>query len=364
MNNAIRLLSRTAIILFFYALAQGKTDADPIPNTFDKNMVQFIFESTDGTNFSPVGTCFAINIPTPFHMRPHKNFLGVPIVNVPRRRINFLYFVTAKHVLFGEDGTLRSNLVIRLSSVSSGITWSKLSSEVTNDVRIITNADASVDVAVIAFKQDVFTKITRGLINKPPEDFKPTVKFACLAPEQISTKDIIRKLSVREGEDMFFVGLFTQFFGKNENAPICRFGRLSMISDEKIPWGKEGPQDLYLMETEAFGGNSGSPAFFFFDSGHKAGHTQLILAGVVKGYFFNPSEIMMMNSRVTPVSTQNVGIAAIVPAYQIYDILYSKEEQQYRTEVESAVFFDETHNSVLRFLDRIWSAFLPTTYQM
>ncbi len=44
----------------------------------------------------------------------------------------------------------------------------------------------------------------------------------------------LKKLGITEGDDMFFVGLFTPFYGSKENLPICRFGHLAMLPDEAI----------------------------------------------------------------------------------------------------------------------------------
>ena len=60
-----------------------------------------------------------------------------------------------------------------------------------------------------------------------------------------------------------------------------------MLTDEKISADKDGPQEYYLVETQVFGGNSGSAAMFYFDERRNPRDTKLLLAGVVKGYFFN-----------------------------------------------------------------------------
>jgi hypothetical protein len=111
-----------------------------------------------------------------------------------------------------------------------------------------------------------------------------------------------------------------------------------MLTDEEIPWGNEGPENLYLMETQAFGGNSGSPAFFSFNNARNGGHPSVLLAGVVKGYFRDWSELQLINSSVTPYSSQHMGITAIVPAHYLYEILFSDEEKRFRSAVFKASF--------------------------
>jgi hypothetical protein len=167
------------------------------------------------------------------------------------------------------------------------------------------------------------------------------LKLGWFPAKLIADKSLVKKRRIREGDEMFFVGLFTPFFGDHENIPICRFGRLAMLTDEKIPWGSEGAQNLYLMETGAFGGNSGSPVFFYFRNNRAprflatsptAHHGPLLLAGVVKGYFRDWSQVMQTNSAVIEMSAQNMGVAAVVPAYYLHEILFSPEEKKFRSE--------------------------------
>ena len=147
---------------------------------------------------------------------------------------------------------------------------------------------------------------------------------------------------------MFFVGLFVPLYGSNENLPICRFGRLAMLPNEPFNFANEGLANLYLMETEAFGGNSGSPAFFYFPPSRRGppvvnfpwtGKRSLLLAGVVKGYFYDYSKVLLLNSTAaTPVTTQHLGVTAIVPAYYIHDMLFSPDEKQARENGFKATF--------------------------
>jgi hypothetical protein len=48
--------------------------------------------------------------------------------------------------------------------------------------------------------------------------------------------------------------------GTRRNYPVIRFGRVAMITEEKVKFG-DYEADLYLVETGSYGGNSGSPAW-------------------------------------------------------------------------------------------------------
>lgn len=160
------------------------------------------------------------------------------------------------------------------------------------------------------------------------------IDFQFIPDEMMTTKAGFPELHISEGSDVFFSGLFAQFIGQNRNYPITRFGRVAMMPDEKIPWqDAEGRPlemvDLYLLETQSFGGNSGSPVFFYLGSDRVPGSIVLgspviKLAGVIKGTFRDASPLVMANQNVIPLSLQNVGIAAVVPSYHLHEILFSE----------------------------------------
>ncbi len=71
-------------------------------------------------------------------------------------------------------------------------------------------------------------------------------------------REDFKKLNIREGTEVFFTGLFVPYSGYERMYPIVRFGRVSLVTEEKIKW-KDQLMDLYLIESGSFGGNSGSP---------------------------------------------------------------------------------------------------------
>lgn len=117
--------------------------------------------------------------------------------------------------------------------------------------------------------------------------------------------------------------------GQKKNQPIFRFGRVALVSDEKIEWQetKGLPSkllDLYLMEFFSFGGNSGSPVFFQPTSEPNFGHDDdqhphIYLAGLVSGSYHD-KEIFLPDTYLS----QNMGIAAVIPSYKLFEILHSK----------------------------------------
>lgn len=352
-NKKIRLYRWLLALLLLIAMGVATAEASPIPVNFDKSAVQFVFTkiSDTDTNYYPGGTCFTVEVTKNHrpknvfrwvleHMPPPFCFFGKSTIAYHTR-----YFVTAKHVLFDENGNLRPRLYMRTDSQSGGIMYIPLNSDITSgNVRMITHHDKSVDLAAFTVAYPLSQASSNAMAAKSPVQ----AKLSWLDSSLIVDTNKLKKFDIKEGDDMFFVGLFTPFYGSSENLPICRFGHLSMLPDEPVPWGNEGPQRLYLMETEAFGGNSGSPAFFSFNEGYGARRFQelkehkpffsishdskIIFAGVVKGYFADWSQVRMVNSTVTPISSQNTSVAVIVPGTYLQEMLFSREENERRNE--------------------------------
>jgi hypothetical protein len=105
-----------------------------------------------------------------------------------------------------------------------------------------------------------------------------------------------------------------------------------MLPEEKISFAG-ADIEAYLVETFAFGGNSGSPVFFYLGSDRYAGSMVLgppiiKVAGVMKGFFSDVEPVKVaqaasIGNQIVPVSIGNAGIAVVVPAQKIEDILHS-----------------------------------------
>jgi hypothetical protein len=154
-----------------------------------------------------------------------------------------------------------------------------------------------------------------------------------LPEDMLGSTDDIQKLHIGVGTDMFFTGMFTPFLGEQKSYPIVRFGKLAMIPDEKIKFGGIATEG-YLMEAFSFGGNSGSPVFFYLSADNTPGMMMLgppviKIAGVMKGFFGDIEPIGLLQpptavpNQGIPVSQGNTGIALVVPAKFIKEILDS-----------------------------------------
>jgi hypothetical protein len=102
---------------------------------------------------------------------------------------------------------------------------------------------------------------------------------------------------------------------------------VALVTNEKIEWDGQN-MNLYLIEAGSYGGNSGSPVFFFLGSDREPGSLKLgspilKLAGVMQGTFLDAQEIRVVDTAKTTISLSNMGIAAVVPAYELKEILDS-----------------------------------------
>lgn len=262
-----------------------------------KKSVSFIFVPEGVDKLKPNGTGFFIGV---------KNEENENIFNV--------YFVTAKHVLKDKNGNYLAEIVLRLNKKDGN---SQLIKITLKDVQIFEHTDKDVDVA---------------LFNCLPDQNVFDFKF--IPNSLIANKEVVEKNEIAEGDEVFFTGLFTSHIGQKRNQPIIRFGKVALISDEKIEWKeKDKPakfMDLYLLECQSFGGNSGSPVFFQLNPMRKPGQISLggpviFLAGLMMGSFLSGNQIQITETITNLISLQNVGIAAVTPADKLYEILFSEE---------------------------------------
>jgi len=297
----IRLLvTIVVLILVQYVFGGGSAMAGPIPPEV-KSVVVFIFVEREG-KLIPNGTAFLVGV---------KNLSEPTIFSV--------YLVTARHVLCKPDTTeFLEKVYVRVNRKDGGSEVGTIPIKVTGDNKtVFVHGDPSVDIAAIPFLPDL-----------------KRFDFKFLPDELITTQKDYDSLKIREGSDVFFTGLFTPYPGSEKNYPVVRFGRVALVTDEKIEWqGKQ--MSLYLIEAGSYGGNSGAPVFFYLGSDRDPGSLivgppVLKLAGIMQGTFRDAQEIKVIETKRIPISLSNMGIAAIVPAYKLHDLLFSEELKRQR----------------------------------
>ncbi len=262
-----------------------------------KETVGFVYVAdTNGTPI-PYGTGF---------------FVGVKMANATNNAY-VVYFVTAKHVFRTPDNSSwLPSVFLRLNKRDGTSEFGRipLVTEAKGKT-VYTHEDDSVDIAVIP-----------ALPDQTVYDYK------FIPDEFLVTSNEVQQLKIAEGSDIFFTGLFTHYPGRDRNHPIVRFGRVALFTNEKLDWQGQSA-NLLLVETGAYGGNSGSPVFFYLGADREPnvlGLAPIIkLAGVMKGCYLDNREIKVTDVRKIPFSQSNIGIAAVVPAQLLRDILFGKE---------------------------------------
>lgn len=227
------------------------------------------------------------------------------------------YLVSAKHVFMDQStGKFYTRFWVRVNRFHGGAELVKIELSDPDSQIYRHPTDGTVDIVVLP----VF-------IDQKIYDYK------AIPEDVLTSREEFHQLRIAEGSDVFFTGLFVSFQGQQKNYPIVRFGRVAMVTDEKIPWREPGARDsvlldLYLIETMSFGGNSGAPVFFYLGADREPGILNigapvLKLAGIMKGSFDQRNPIGLVQMNAIAVSQENIGIAAVVPAYLLHEILFS-----------------------------------------
>ena len=120
------------------------------------------------------------------------------------------------------------------------------------------------DIAYIGeYTQDMWIHHPDGddlaIIPLDPEATRAKLRF--VSTEMFITKEIIQKEQIGAGDDVFMVGRFIGYDGKQKNEPTARFGNLSISSSALIEHPRGYNQESFLIETRSLAGYSGSPVF-------------------------------------------------------------------------------------------------------
>jgi hypothetical protein len=250
------------------------------------------------------------------------------------KKLTYSYLVTAKHVLKDEKGNDFARIYLRLNTLKGDAQFVPLDLLPSGQKVVHVHPDPTVDIAVVP-----------ALPSQAMFDFK------VIPDDMLSTKETFNEFKIAEGSEVFFLGLFTTYYGEHKNVPIFRFGRVAMFPDDPIAWinyagQPEQKAELYLIETQSYGGNSGSPVFFALGSAERAPPGVLLLnaspllklAGIMRGRFNDTHPalgLLQTPTGSTPVTLPNIGIAAVTPSYFLHDILFSDELKKLRADKPS-----------------------------
>lgn len=241
-------------------------------------------------------------------------FVEVPInAEVPQ-----IYAVTARHVI--ENIHANTPIHIRVNNFDGSIEYleAKKKNWVLSD---------KTDIAVISFEK------------------KSNHKIQAIPCKMLATDAIIRREETGIGDEIFFVGLFSEHYGQEHNLPVVRFGNISLMPAEKLSVRVAEDSIIsvngYLVEAMSWPGHSGSPVFIYYPFDREPGTSrvavfplkepdplsgteQFKLLGLVSAHYPIEQEVKM--SDTIPKEQrgriyEQAGMAVVIPAQGIIDTL-------------------------------------------
>jgi hypothetical protein len=239
-----------------------------------------------------------------------------------------LYVVTAKHVLRGME-----HPVLRVNVAEGGVDY------LTTDRASWVGHPDGDDLAVCQIEIEYGKYSMRCAFV---EDFVDYRKNSLLYP----------------GDEVFMVGRFFSHEGKQQNAPSVRFGNISMLAMETMKTFEDYDQRTFLVEQRSLPGYSGSPVFVFLDPSqprpplwmvaiNRAGKINLEttgpwLLGVDWVHIQNYEEVLESTAPkkiAVPLRyvKVNTGMAGVIPAWRIADIINSEEFVMYRRKEDQRI---------------------------
>ena len=267
------------------------------------------------------------------------------LIHVPSRHEGWVhvYAITNKHVL---DGGCQ---VLRLNTMDGGME------------------------TVTTQRDSWFDHPDRYDVSVLPIEMGEQLKWSSVGIGEFITRDVIDDYRIGPGDETFLIGRLITPWGQQRNNPAVRFGNISMMADPAEPArGYSGvDQESFFVECRSLSGFSGSPVFVSttrtYDaedhipaalqptpsepsegSGGQGLRTQIImtsgtwgpwLLGLDWGHLqlwkpvYERDQVTKTDYRVE----QNTGIAYVLPAWHILDLLNERELVIQRTKEDDEI---------------------------
>ena len=245
---------------------------------------------------------------------PEPEYLGTAfIVGVAGKWGNaYTHAVTAKHVADSVDG---QSYLIGVNFKDGEMGWFGSSLKWWSHP---TESD-TVDVAVTVFTPT------------------PRMDVEYISETVFATDKRIKQYNIGVGDEVNVVGLFTGFSGSQKHIPVVRTGNIAMMPSDKLPVNG-GETEVYLVEGRSIGGLSGSPVFVRHtvsipgvaatgEPQQISGVSQLHFLGLMHGHWD-----LKIGTDVMQAEAVNMGIAIVIPAQKILEVLYHPELVALRAE--------------------------------
>jgi hypothetical protein len=166
-------------------------------------------------------------------------------------------------------------------------------------------------------------------------------RFSVISTDGFMTRAIMAQIPLRHGDELFMVSRYLGHPGDSDVEPIVRFGTLAKSRPITID-----NQESFLAEMRSLSGHSGSPTFVFFygmqarlgaDSDDKLPKPAVYFMGLDWGH--PPQRRPIIEPGRGPVAgglyvNDNSGIACVVPAWKVTELLNQEDFVNARREIE------------------------------
>lgn len=166
------------------------------------------------------------------------------------------------------------------------------------------------------------------------------------------SEELVERMKIGPGDDVFMVGRFTGYDGRSKNLPTVRFGNISKMPYEPIYQPQRGiSQESFLVEMRSVSGYSGSPVIVritpFYrnleDSVKKDYGDHLL--GVDWGHVYAYEAIRDLDDKKHPDGWRvrsNSNMTAVVPAWKLRELLDIEELVIAREETEKQLMAEKS----------------------
>lgn len=165
-------------------------------------------------------------------------------------------------------------------------------------------------------------------------------RVSVIRGESLLSREKAEQIPLRHGDDLFMLSRFAGHPGDQDNEPVARFGTLAkprpvMIDHDPLLSTPAGfPQESFLVEMRSLPGHSGSPVFVYFSAlsprfgaDKELPEVATYILGIDWGHPPSLRPVLGADKK-TPIPgrwvADNSGMACVVPAWQISELLESE----------------------------------------
>jgi len=288
-----------ASLFLLCCLAFGQTKESESQKSVDVDYLQvaagtsiFVYDGTEkpcdptkvGHRPQPIGSAFLVGI-------ANENAKGGAFSG-------WLFIVTAEHVVHN-----RTDVLLRMNRKSDG-----------SKACFPLHLERSGASQNLFMPRDASTDLT--IINVPTY---PDVASVVLPYSWVLDKVGLKRYDLKVGTGVFTVGYLLGYPGESRNYPVTKFGRISVLTDEKWFLSERGFYEYaYIVELQNVPGLSGAPLYAYGQEMKMTPNLSFrvlppLLVGIVK-------DVLLVQNQGTR-SSYSQGLAAVEPGDKLKEML-------------------------------------------